>query len=121
MDWGPEFTHAHAIALPHLTNAGLSMNLGALAADYIMNRRAKAYLPARAVQQRLDAGKLHIVTKAPRFSYPAWVVWRDDLDPDLLAIGRASLTNVVQEAERDKKSVSAHLERKDRAKSDEDE
>lgn len=110
VDWGPEFTHAHTLALPHLTNAGLTMSLGALGADYIMNRKAKGYLPARAVKQRLDAGKLHLVANAPRFPYPAWVVWRDDLDEALAASARTALATVTQDTEKEHAFLASHLE-----------
>ncbi|ALI56192.1 DNA-binding transcriptional regulator, LysR family [Celeribacter marinus] len=110
VDWGPEFTHAHATALPHLTNAGLKFHLGALAADYIMNRRASAYLPARAVKRRVDAGNLHIVADAPRFEYPSWVVWRDDVDPDLALRAKAALKRVVQAAEIEQETDVGHIE-----------
>jgi hypothetical protein len=110
VEWGPEFTHAHALALPHLTNAGITMVLGALTADYIMYRRAKAYLPARAVQRRLAAGNLHIVADAPRFHYPAWVVWREDLDTDLAAVARSTLCHVTQAAEKEQQFFVDQLE-----------
>lgn len=113
VDWGPEFTHAHALALPHFTNAGLSMSLGALAADYIMYRRAKAYLPARAVKRRLDAGNLHIVANAPRFPYPAWVVLRDDLDDDLASLARSTLAQVRQDAEKEQETYVSRMEAMD--------
>ncbi|CAN0583730.1 unnamed protein product, partial [Ectocarpus sp. 12 AP-2014] len=58
VDWGPEFTHAHAIGLPHLSKTGLKMCLGTLAAEYVVNRRKAAYLPARGVQRHIDAGRL---------------------------------------------------------------
>ena len=106
VDWGAEFTHAHAVALPHMTNSGLTMSLGALAADYIMYRRAKAYLPARAVKRRLDAGSLHIVANAPRFPYPAWIVWREDLDDDIAAIAQRTLAEVSQGAENEQHSFT---------------
>lgn len=121
VDWGAEFTHAHALALPHLTNAGLTMVLGALAADYIQYRRAKAYLPARAVKRRLDAGNLHIVADAPRFPYPAWVVWREDLDEDLAAVARKTLAEVTQAAEMEQQSVVNYLETMEEYATDEDE
>ncbi len=109
-DWGPEFTHAHALALPHLTDAGITMNLGALTADYIVNRRASAYLPARAVRRYLDGGKLHLVADAPRFAYPSWVVWRDDLAPDLAQVAHQTLMNVIQEAEKEQQSFSSKID-----------
>jgi len=110
VDWGPEFSHAHTLALPHLTNSGLSMALGALAADYIMHRRAKAYLPARVVKRRLDARRLHIVADAPRFSYPAYVVWREDMNIELLDAARRALVQVAQDAEMEQGKFTDDLE-----------
>ncbi|WP_366510935.1 hypothetical protein [Yoonia sp.] len=43
-----------------------------LVAEYIVNRRAAAYLPARHVKKYLDSGHLHLVPDAPRFPYPVW-------------------------------------------------
>jgi len=109
VDWGPEFTHMHATALPHLTNAGRAMALGALAGDYIVNRRAAAYLPARTAQRYIDTGRLHLVADAPRFSYPAWVVWREDLDPELLSVARRTLIDVAQAAENEQDNLIEKL------------
>lgn len=109
-EWGPEFTHAHAIALPHLTNSGLTMALGALTADYITYRRAKAYLPARTVKRRIDAGLLHIVADAPRFPYPVWAVWREDMEPELAQVVRSTLLEVAQIAEKEQESIVDQLD-----------
>ncbi|SEQ61774.1 LysR family transcriptional regulator [Thalassovita taeanensis] len=97
IDWGPEFVRAHALSLPELKNSGLTMSLGALGADYVINRRAAAYLPARYVQRHLDAGELHLVPDAPRFPYPIWVVWREDVDPIVRAAASASLAAITGE------------------------
>lgn len=110
VDWGPEFTHALAISLPHLTDSGRSMALGALAMEYIVNRRAAAYLPARSVRRHMDAGKLHLVADAPRFPYPSWVIYRDDLDEDIASIARSTLAKVVQDAEKEQETVTGGLE-----------
>jgi DNA-binding transcriptional LysR family regulator len=98
VDWGPEFLGAHAIALPELTNPGLTMALGALGAEYIVNRKAAAYLPARYVKKYLDSGQLHLVPDAPRFPYPVWAVWRDDMDPDVRRVATNVLTRVGADA-----------------------
>lgn len=110
VDWGPEFTHALAISLPHLTDSGRSMALGALAMDYIVNRKAAAYLPARSVKRHMDAGKLHLVADAPRFPYPSWMIYRDDLDEDIAALARTTLAGVAQDAEKEQESVVEQLE-----------
>lgn len=99
VDWGPEFAHAHALGLPDLANTGLTMGLGSLTIDYVVHRRAAAYLPARAARKYIDAGQLHLVPDAPRYPYPAWVVWRDDIDPKILAMAKTSLGSVAAAAD----------------------
>lgn len=89
----------HATSLPHLTNPSRAFELGGLDGDYIEDRRAAAYLSARSAQRYLDAERLHLVADAPRFFYPAWVVWREDPNPELLSVVLSTLNNVVQAAE----------------------
>jgi len=113
VDWGPEFTHALAIGLPHLTDSGRSMALGALTTEYIVNRHAAAYLPARSVRQYLDAGKLHHVADAPRFPYPSWVVWRADLEDDILQVARTALSAIVQSVETEQEKITSDIETMD--------
>lgn len=110
VEWGPEFTHALAIALPHLTDSGRSMALGALVMEYIVNRRAAAYLPARSAKRYLDAGKLHLVADAPRFPYPSWVIWRDDIPDDLAALARRTLNGVIDGVEKEQENVVEQIE-----------
>lgn len=101
IDWGPEFVHAHALHLPDLTNPGLTLALGALGANYVATRGHAAYLPARAVRPFLDDGTLHLVPEAPVFAYPAWVVWREDLEEDVAEAALGSLRAVAEAADRD--------------------
>lgn len=109
VDWGPEFLHAHALALPDLTNPGLSMALGALAGEYIVNRRKAAYLPARYVKRHLEAGRLFLVPDAPVFPYPAWSVWRDDLDENVREVAERALMTTVEALGREKEVVLSEL------------
>jgi DNA-binding transcriptional LysR family regulator len=109
IDWGSEFVGAHAQALPELTNPGLTFSLGAMAAEYVMNRQAAAYLPARFVKKYIDSGQLHLVPDAPRFPYPVWAVWREDLDPDISARAKQILKSVADAAEVDGDAVIEKL------------
>ena len=97
VDWGPEFVQAHAIDLPALTNPGLTMSLGAMAADYIVSRGMAAYVPARYAQRYLDAGTLHLVPDAPTFPYPVWAVWRNDLDPAVGDVAKRCLSSLSKQ------------------------
>ena len=96
VDWGPEFVQAHALHLPDLTNPGLTLALGAMSADFIRNRGLAAYLPARYVKRYIDDGSLQLVPDAPRFPYPVWVVWREDLDADVRRAAADALSGVVK-------------------------
>ncbi len=99
VDWGEEFVHAHGDVLPGLTNPGLTLALGALTAEYVVNRQAAAYLPARYIKKYLDSGEMHLVADAPRFPYPVWAVWREDLDEGLRKTAEGILADVAKDAE----------------------
>ena len=109
VDWGPEFVGAHTLALPEMTNPGLTFSLGAMVAEYVINRKASAYLPARYVKKYIDSGQLHLVPDAPRFPYPVWAVWREDLDLAIAKIAKAELTKVAGVAEADGEAVLHQL------------
>lgn len=97
-DWGPEFVQAHGIALPDLNNPGLTFSLGSMTAQYIITRKYAAYLPARYVKRFIDSGELHLVPDAPRFPYPVWSAWREDMDPKVAEIAHSALDIVVRDA-----------------------
>lgn len=109
VDWGPEFVHAHSQELSDLTNSGLTLSLGALAAEFIVNRRKAAYLPARYIKKHLDEGRLHLVPDAPVFPYPVWAVWREDLDDDIRSAAEEALVAVTTQIDADQEAVMADL------------
>lgn len=109
VDWGPEFVHAHTLELANLTNPGLTLSLGAMAAEYVVMRRAAAYLPARYIKRYLDAGRLHLVPDAPRFPFPIWSVWRDDLDQDIRTTAEAALVAIQSQIDTEQSAVIAEL------------
>ena len=105
VDWGPEFMNAHSRAFPKLTNPGMTFSLGAMVAEYVINRQAAAYLPARYVKKYLDSGQLHLVPDAPVFPYPVWAVWREDMDAEILQAATKVIVQVGQNAETDSDTV----------------
>lgn len=109
VDWGPEFVHAHALELPGLTNPGLTMALGAMAADFIVRREGAAYLPARYVKRYLDEDRLHLVPDAPAFPYPIWAMWREDLEPDIAEVTASALRQVSQSLDTEQDEVLEEL------------
>lgn len=110
VDWGPEFVHAHALHLPDLTNPGLVFALGALSADYVLAREVAAYVPARFAQDLIGESRLHLVADAPRFPFPVFHVWRDDLDDEVSAVARNSLSRIVRGLEMQQMEVIETLQ-----------
>lgn len=96
VDWGPEFVHAHAVNLPHLTNPGLAFALGSMTIGFILNRPYSAYLPARSVHEHIDNQRLFLVADAPRFPYPIFHVWREDLDEEITAVARNTISRLAK-------------------------
>lgn len=99
VDWGPEFVQAHALHLPNLTNPGLTFALGAMTVDYLLTHKHAAYVPARYIEQHLNEDRLFLVPDAPRFPYPMFHVWRDDVDDETIAVARNALNRIAYETE----------------------
>ncbi len=98
-DWGPEFHAAHAITYPDYTNPGMTLSLGALGINYVLENGRTAYFPRRVVRSHLNEGRLHLVDQAPVFPFPAYVVYDLGLEPDLLEIAMAELRRIAADVE----------------------
>jgi len=105
VDWGADFLNFHDSLLPGLSNTGLTLSMGALAARFIQSRNCAAYLPARYAKHYLDDGRMFLVAGAPTHAYPAWSVWRDDLEDEIATVAHETLAKVVATAEHDTANV----------------
>lgn len=86
IDWGPEFRADHSLNFPDLSTPGLYMELGSLSLKYLLENHASGYFPRRLVAAHLQEGRLKLVTQAPAFHYPAYVVYPVDGDPRVLGL-----------------------------------
>lgn len=80
VNWGPEFQADHAITLPGLAHPGLTLDLGTLGMNYLLNNRATGYFPLRVAKPYIKSKHLHLVSRAPRFVYPAFAVYPEERD-----------------------------------------
>ena len=98
VDWGEEFRQFEAQHLPGPSAGALTLAVGALASRFAVEQGLAAFLPASHVKPQVDTGRLHLVEDVPRFSYPIWSVWRDDLDDDLAAVSATTLHDLAARA-----------------------
>jgi len=82
IDWGIEFQQDHAAAYPEFANATLSLDLGAMALDYILANEGTAYFPRRMVAAHLARGRLREPKRARRFIYPVYMIFPETRDEE---------------------------------------
>ena len=100
VDWGDVYRLQHAEAFPEMETAAISVGLGALGLQHILQAGGSGYFPLRAVQSLIDEGRLFRLSAAPEISRPAYVVYRKDPeDPEtqLLALQGLRETASVEE------------------------
>ena len=98
-DWGDAFRTQHAAAYPELHNPGLTLDLGALGVNLLVNRGGAAYFPERIVQAHIDQGMLHVVTGAIDFPYPAYVVYQEGFSsPEIMDAALTMLRTIAGKA-----------------------
>ncbi|MEQ9574701.1 MAG: LysR family transcriptional regulator [Rhodospirillales bacterium] len=84
VDWGPEFYAQHNARFPEIVGAGITANIGWLGLQHVLQFGGSGYFPIRLVQPYLADGQLHRLPDAPAFPLPAYLVYSNDADQDLL-------------------------------------
>ena len=84
VDWGPEFYAKHNARFPEFVGAGITANIGWLGLQHVLQFGGSGYFPIRLVQPYLADGQLHRLPDAPAFPLPAYLVYSNDADQDLL-------------------------------------
>lgn len=95
IDWGPEFRADHSLNFPQISLPGTYLELGSLSVQYLLRHKASGYVPRRIAAPFLRSGVLRRSRRAPSFSYPAYMVFAADGEPDLLAVMRDNLRAIA--------------------------
>jgi len=81
--WGPEFQADHALNFPSLAMPAISMDLGPLGLQYLIQNGGSGYFPKRITEHLIAEGKLRICDNMPVFHYPAYMVFPQSLDENI--------------------------------------
>lgn len=96
VDWGPEFRAAHSLAYPETRAPRLSVGLSMIGLDYILKHGGSGYFSERAVEPLLEAGRLHLIEKAPTFPRPVYLLHpKEPIDAGVLDLAKGALKDVV--------------------------
>ena len=96
VDWGNEFRASHGEAFPDMETPAISVGLGSLGLEYILQNGGSGYFPIRVVQPYLDRGKLFHVESAPQLQRPAYVVYTETArDQETLDIALTGLREIA--------------------------
>ena len=75
VDWGEEFRVRHSEVFPGLDTPAVSVGLGSLGLEYILQNGGSGYFPLRVLQPYIESGRLYRVEGAPEMQRPAFVVY----------------------------------------------
>ncbi|GAB1717447.1 MAG: transcriptional regulator, LysR family [Nitrobacter sp.] len=95
VDWGPEFYARHNACFPNFGSPPLSVNIGWLGLQHVLENGGSGYFPRRIVMPHLKTRRLNQVSGAPEFSMPAYVVYPLEGDRDLFASAIEAMRQIV--------------------------
>jgi hypothetical protein len=86
----------HGLNYPQFSNPGLSIGLGPLRLDSIVQVGGTVYVRKRVAQPYLASGRSHVVLHTPEFTLSAYAVYPEDADGGDLAAALARLREVAR-------------------------
>ncbi len=96
VDWGDVYRFEHANAFPETGTAAVSVGLGALGLQYILNNGGSGYFPLRVVRPLIVAGDLFQLADTPEIVRPAYVVYQaNPKNPAIQALALRGLHRIA--------------------------
>ena len=96
VNWGPDFVLHHGMSFPE-TTPSLDVNLGPFGLSFVLSAGGSGYFRMRAVRPHIASGRLHLVPRAPQFSFPIYVVYSASVDDSVLGPALAGLRTVISQ------------------------
>jgi DNA-binding transcriptional LysR family regulator len=84
VDWGPEFYARHSVSFPDFFGAALTVSIGWIGLQHILEHGGAGYFPLRLVQPYLATKRLIRPAGAPEFSQPAYLVYSAESREDFV-------------------------------------
>lgn len=99
VDWGSAFRAQHGETFPDLETPAVSVGLGSLGLQYVLQNGGSGYFPLRVVEALVEQGQLHRVRGAQTAQRTVYVVYTDNpKDDEALHQGLNELRNIVKDS-----------------------
>ncbi len=96
VDWGDVFRVRHAEAFPEMETPAVSVGLGALGLEYILQNSGSGYFPVRVVQPYIEQARLFRIEGTPSVQRPAYMVYPSSgRNPEALELALRGLRAIV--------------------------
>jgi LysR family transcriptional regulator, flagellar master operon regulator len=95
VDWGAEFAAQHNLTFPEQSTHGTFVGLGPLGLQYILKAGGSGYFRHNAVAPYVKSGRLSLVRGAPEYLYPAYAVYAEEADANIVAPALAGMRHVA--------------------------
>jgi DNA-binding transcriptional LysR family regulator len=102
VDWGAEFYAQHSVHFPEYAGAGVIANVGWLGLQHLLHGGGgSGYFPLRLVAPHLESGRLHRRPEAPEFRLPAYAVYPDEPDSEVVDVALRAMRQIAAGADND--------------------
>jgi DNA-binding transcriptional LysR family regulator len=91
VDWGAEFFTQHTLAFPNFYGASLTVNVGWLGLQRLLEGGGSGYFPERMLRKYELQGRLYRVQSAPEFRLPAYLCFPTRIDNDAVGLAVDSI------------------------------
>lgn len=91
VDWGSEFFTQHTLAFPNFYGAALTVNIGWLGLQHLLEGGGSGYFPERMLRKYELQGRLYRVQSAPEFRLPAYLCFPTRIDNGAVGLAVESI------------------------------
>lgn len=78
VDWSPEFSARHALAMPSFSEPFLTVNTGRLGLEHILAHGGAGYFPERMTREFERDKRLHRIPRTPQFKLASYLCFADN-------------------------------------------
>ncbi len=98
VDWGPQFAAQQKLVMDESPEPSLFVGLGPLGLAFMLRAGGQGYFRYSVAKPYIDAGELELVPDTPEITYPAYVIYAEAADEQIIGPALQALRYVAEAA-----------------------